>query len=196
MKNYKELLKELGLDNQHLDILNNSQQRYKQYAPKINEQNIKYLDNKSTIATYTPKQIYERVMETGETPNSVIQQIVEKQQNEIEHFEETGVTTMISSAFDEVQKALDIVLPNIPEVLPALQEFNAKSLDENFEDIPEDLLNDFINACEEFLDIFGEYEDMVQGDNDRYEDIYNQGSRFYASLNALNEIYSEVMTYL
>lgn len=190
MQSYEELLKELGLDEEHIKLLKQTQGKYNKYAKKIEELNERYLDNSSKIPTYTSKQIYERVMETGETPNFVVKETTTLQNNEIKLYEEKGITSMISGIFVDTKVALDILLPHITDSFNALNQFDPDYLNEHFEDYEPTMLDELITACEELIEAMDKY-DIYYIDSDRYNDIYEQGGELYQALINLNEVFTD-----
>lgn len=190
MQSYEELLKDLGLDEEHIKLLKQTQGKYNKYAKKIEELNERYLDNSSKIPTYTSKQIYERVMETGETPNFVVKEITTLQNNEIKLYEEKGVTSMISGIFVDTKVALDILLPHITDTFNALNQFDPDYLNEHFEEYDSTMLDELITACEELIEAMDKY-DIYGIDSERYNEIYEQGGELYQALINLNEVFSD-----
>lgn len=134
---YEDLLRELGLDTEHLNLLNKIQKRYKKYINKITNFNNTILNNETAAVHYTLKQLCDRVIETGETPNSVINEVTNLQNEEIKYYENYGVTQTLAELIDTVKNIYDIVttwsmqfyttLDNLDSeiLLEAMQEQNA-----------------------------------------------------------------------
>lgn len=185
MKNYYDLLKELGLDDEHIKALKKSRRRYAQYKNQIEEFNKVYLDNASTIPVYTSKQLYERVKETKELPNYIIDEIVKTLYNEVNVYKETGVSSMVLNLFDETERAINTVLANSSAHLPALEHFSVDNIKQNIKDYENTELKVLIEACEEFIDTFNEYSSVTDWDS-----VLNNGGKMYSALINLNDVFS------
>lgn len=120
----KDILKELGMEEQDFDKLYKANRKYSKYSKEINEFNKKYFDDNSTYRLYTPKTIYNRTIKTGETPQFITREVSENIEREAQLYEDFGISNEMYTLLQDIERAyfIHVVIP----------EFNANEFMEVF----------------------------------------------------------------
>lgn len=184
---YLEILKELGLDNEHIELLKRTQTRYKNYVSKIERINGDLFESETAPVIYNYKNIYERVMQTGETPNEVIRTVTRTQEQEIDTYDKYNISYEYLNMLNVTKSYYETISAKSFLRYPALEAFDPVELLINMQDkrATEAEYNVLKTYCTEFIQLFEEYSYQTGRD-----DNYEQFPRLLQAVENLNEIIS------